>query len=70
MIQEDIMRMARQCFADPDGSLALLTPELTEFAALVAAAEREACAKVCDEWAEFGSTAAACAEIIRARGNK
>jgi hypothetical protein len=47
MTQEDIIRMARECFADPDGSLALLTPELTEFAALVAAAEREACAKLC-----------------------
>jgi hypothetical protein len=41
MTQEDILRMARECFADPDGSLALLTPELTEFAALVAAAERK-----------------------------
>jgi len=41
MTQEDIIRMARECFADPDGSLELLTPELTEFAALVAAAERE-----------------------------
>jgi hypothetical protein len=39
--EQDILRMARECFADPDGSLALLTPELTEFAALVAAAERE-----------------------------
>jgi hypothetical protein len=41
MTQDDIIRMARECFADPDGSLALLTPELTEFAALVAAAERK-----------------------------
>lgn len=41
MTQDDILRMARQCFADPDGSLELLTPELTEFAAIVAAAERE-----------------------------
>jgi hypothetical protein len=38
MTREDIIRMARECFADPDGSLELLTPELTEFAALVAAA--------------------------------
>jgi hypothetical protein len=41
MTREDILRMARECFADPDGSLALLTPELTEFATLVAAAEQE-----------------------------
>jgi uncharacterized protein with PIN domain len=41
MTREDIIRMARECFADPDGSLELLTPELTEFAALIAAAQRE-----------------------------
>ncbi len=41
MTQDDIIRLARECFADPDGSLALLTPELTEFAAIVAAAQRE-----------------------------
>jgi hypothetical protein len=50
MTPEDILRMARECFADPDGSLALLTPELTEFAALVAAAEREACAQIAREF--------------------
>lgn len=33
-----------------------------------AAAEREACAKVCDGWAKYGSPpAAACAAAIRAR---
>ena len=36
---------------------------LEAFAALVAAAEREACAKVCDE-----ARAARLAEVIRARG--
>jgi hypothetical protein len=41
MTQDDIIRMARECFADPDGSLELLTPELTEFAALAVAAQRE-----------------------------
>jgi hypothetical protein len=45
------------------------------FAALVAAAEREACAKVCDELAYFdaGDSAEAmrhCAQDIRARGTK
>ena len=55
MNREDIIRMARECFADLDGSLVLLTPELSRspelsrFAALVAAAEREECAKVCEE---------------------
>ena len=33
--------------------------------------EREACAKVCDGWAAYGSPpAASCAKEIRARGNK
>jgi len=49
MTKDDIIRMARECFADPDGSLVLLTPELIAFASLVAAAEREACAKVCED---------------------
>lgn len=35
MNNETVMRMARECFADPDGSLALLTPELSRFAAIV-----------------------------------
>ena len=81
MTQEDILRMARECFADPDGSLALLTPELTEFATLVAAAEREACAKVCDAVAKkmddegegptgYIAWVTDCATAIRARGNK
>ena len=43
-----------------------ITPTLTRFAALVAAAEREACAKVCDPYTHGQWFAAA----IRARGNK
>lgn len=53
MKREDIIRMARE--ADPFGqdgrlsAMAEMTPEVLErFAAIVAAAEREACAKVCD----------------------
>ena len=43
---------------------------LERFATLVAAAEREACAKVCAELAErFHPHAADCYEAIRARGN-
>jgi hypothetical protein len=44
---------------------------LEHFAALVAAAEREACAKVCEkdatEWG-YDSNGASCAIAIRARG--
>lgn len=53
MTTNEIIAMARE--ADPFGddgrlvSLAMLTPgALERFAALVAAAEREACAQVCD----------------------
>jgi hypothetical protein len=68
MNRDDIIRMAREAgfhrYA-PD------FPEMFErFAALVATAEREACAKVCDELGdEFGdANPADCAAAIRARG--
>ena len=50
------------------------TEEIERFAALVAAAEREACAKVCDDLADAsnlvyaGTAAMHCADAIRARG--
>ena len=43
-----------------------LLPSLERFAALVAAAEREACAKVCDGWMHANGND--CAAAIRARG--
>ena len=81
--EEDIIRMAREAgFAVNEKArqhqpncifhTQYMVDELLErFAALVAAAEREACAKVCedlDAWNmdDPGSTAA---EAIRARGN-
>jgi hypothetical protein len=39
------------------------------FAALVRADEREACAKIADEWGNKNLTAVTIAEEIRARGN-
>jgi hypothetical protein len=51
MSREDIIRMARECqFAHyyESGDLVAM-PQLERFAALVAAAEREACAKLCLE---------------------
>ena len=42
-----------------------LLPSLERFAALVAAHEREACAKVCDGWMHANGND--CAEAIRAR---
>ena len=46
MTKEDIIKLAREAglFTHKE-----VQPELLAFAALVAAAEREACAKVCDE---------------------
>jgi hypothetical protein len=40
----------------------------TEYEHNIASAEREACAKVCDEYADDSRTGASCARIIRARG--
>ena len=54
----------------------LAVEELERFAGLVRAAEREACALVCEERQEVfqkyytKGLAAMCAEAIRARGNK
>ena len=83
MNQEDIIRMAREaCDQAPRedwNSTAWVFGDetLERFAALVAAAEREACAKVCEIlgaeddsfYAEF-SRAKDCAAAIRARGEK
>ena len=81
MDREEIIRMAREAelimetdcttpwMEDHD-----LTPYLERFAALVAAHEREACAKVCDVLAvhpEYASDITkVAAQAIRARGNR
>ena len=78
---KDIIRMAREAgfekvvAIDPDGSKTVTVapiPELLAFANLVAAAEREACAKVCDEINnDYGGeevSASWIATAIRARG--
>ena len=71
MNREEIIRMAREAglIGKP-----IFTEGLEHFATLVASAEREACAKVCEEQAkEYASMAAwklcnECANAIRARG--
>ena len=69
MNRDDIIRMAREASNTPIDHHA--TPELfgvnqlERFAALVAAAEREACAKTCEHQPHW----VACAAAIRARGN-
>ena len=75
MTQDEIIRMAREA-CSPYQVLNTDPEFLTRFAALVAAHEREACAKVCDEWnwsskhgAHPSSQLAAVAAAIRARNN-
>ena len=70
MTRDDIIRMAREAqsvYATETWTFALSANQLERFAALVAAAEREACAKVCEEpgW----NAANWCAKAIRARNS-
>ena len=81
MTREDIIRMAREAVRLPEPQTPqeeaierALAPIFERFAALVAAHEREACAKACDELKPFGphlyiqkATAEDCAAAIRAR---
>jgi len=70
MNRDDMIRMAREAgFADTQG-VVHVAYQLESFAALVAAAEREACAKVCEELGmqDYGTLAIAVA--IRARGRQ
>ena len=62
-----IIEMAREAgFQVNQG--ALLRIYLESFAALVAAAEREACAKVCDDWLNGRDDVYEIGKAIRARG--
>lgn len=65
MNKDDIIRLAREAgLHDP----MVFYAGYERFAALVAAAEREACAKVCDAEASIEGIAQCCAAAIRARG--
>ena len=71
MNREDIIRMAREAglaqwseFAQADAYLFAMPDRIERFAALVAAHEREACARLCDE---FGFVWPSVAVAIRAR---
>ena len=81
MTTEDILRMAREAWGDSDPSVdsPAWRYNMVQFAALVAvavaAAEREACAKVCDELAsnDAGDSSEAmrhCAAAIRERNKE
>ncbi len=79
MNRDDIIRMAREAGGDDWGIFRDFMPEIERFANLVAAAEREACAALCDAEANReeldGDTtlgprygAYCCAITIRERG--
>lgn len=83
MTRDEIISMAREAGiqVSPNNSFAddMYISVLYRFATLVAAAEREACASICDaEGLEWDSDdvvaeknyAAHCAAVIRARGNQ
>ena len=82
MNREDIIRMAHEaglCEADGEDDNSIdISRHLERFAKLVAAAEREACAFLCDEmerkseWTDCCKwpTPADCAYVIRARGKE
>ena len=62
MTRDDIIRMAREA-----GCIESAIPDwVIRTCALVASAEREACAKVCEEHSTW--TGRMCAETIKARG--
>ena len=81
-MNNDIIRMAREAgawsqqFKNRDVEYVLSAESLERFAALVAAAEREACAKVCEQSAQnyypaIPEASGACTHLaaaIRARG--
>jgi hypothetical protein len=67
MTQDDMVKVARECGI----GLAYGRENIERFYTFVAAAEREACAKVCEETRFPDSyTAIRCAAAIRARGEQ
>jgi hypothetical protein len=70
MNTDDIIRMAKESWVFPEAHI----PNILEFASLVAAAEREACAKVAYDYTvkvslpNFFESAEYVAAAIRARG--
>ena len=75
MTQDEIVKMAREAGLVRTGDKWVEparwgVTELVHFSNLVAAAEREACAKVCDDWLNGRDDVCLLADAIRARGEK
>ena len=70
MTRDDVVRIAREAGDDVEHTLPSDLDFLERFAALVATAEREACAKVCDAMSGSDFLPHQCAAAIRTRGNQ
>ena len=73
MTDIDIIRMAKEAGGDDWGIFRDFMPEIERFAELVAAAEREECAVICDRGDPMFKPALTqfdCADLIRARGQE
>ena len=79
MTRDDIILLAQKVDADTSDfidyyynqeMIVFSKGQLERFAALVAAAEREKCAEICDNSAKWSELAYALAAAIRARGDK
>ena len=81
MTQDEIIEMARQAGFYINDELTItspfiedicISPMLKQFAKLVAAKEREACAEICDRFQarDVGMQPAECAGAIRSRGEE
>mgnify|MGYP006267838211 CR=1 FL=1 len=69
MTKDDIIRMAQSAGVSWGLGISGMEDFLVRFAARVAAHEREACAKVADEWVHaYEHPSKVIAETIRARG--
>jgi hypothetical protein len=70
MTRDEIVLMAQEAAIMPPnwGATENQWRALHDFAALVAAAEREACAKVCDDWPNGRDDVYSIGAAIRARG--
>jgi hypothetical protein len=71
-MNERTKELAEQCGyrSNPDIYDRNQSFDTEKFAELVRADEREACAKVCEEWGAWNNTAQDCAQAIRLRGEK
>ena len=68
MTKEEIIRMAKEAGGDDWGIFKDFMPEIERFAALVAAAEREACIDIAEQHATIEGIAQKIIAAIRARG--